>query len=101
MQSTPSNGKNHGYETLRFAGLFPIAFGYWVIRLTLQTPLRSFSASLITTCQFRRAYSDPMVPFRVFRLFASVTWDSLYLIVDKQSDSAINRRESNTGGDYV
>jgi len=47
--------------------------------------------------KFQRAYSDPMVPFRVFRLFASVAWDSLHLIVDKQSDSAISKRKFRTG----
>jgi hypothetical protein len=29
-----------GYYTLRFAGLFPTAFGYWIIRLTNFNALR-------------------------------------------------------------
>ena len=37
------------------------------------------------------------MPIVTFRLFASVTGDSLHLIVDKQSDSAISKRKFRTG----
>jgi hypothetical protein len=65
---------NHGYETLHCAGLFPLAFGYWIIRLTLQTSLRSFSACLITTYQFRCAYSDPIVSFQGIQVIRFRNW---------------------------
>jgi hypothetical protein len=64
--------ENHGYKTpkqaleidskARCGVLKPSASRDWIIRLTLQTSLRSFSESLTTTYPFRCTYSDPMVP---------------------------------------
>jgi hypothetical protein len=66
-QILKENRKNHGYETpkqaaryytLRFAGLFPITFSYWIVRLTNIRALRFRHLGLTTTYKFQFTYSD-------------------------------------------